>query len=136
MRMAPDLHACNLRSGGDPAVCPRSSPPAPTGRGCNGHTCQDAGMAQSHAAWEKRVRGLVESLMGSDSEPLRWDVLDFLKAGEHGLAIETLSDWIGDLDDPVLVSPAGRAQVLDLVSDFPEETQTRVRRALADHAGG
>ncbi|MFD3492371.1 MafI family immunity protein [Streptomyces sp. NPDC058690] len=93
-------------------------------------------MVQSHAAWEKRVRGLVESLLGFNSEPLRWDVLDFLKAGEHGLAIETLSDWIGDLEDPMLVSPADRAQVLDLVSDFPEETQTRVRRALADPVGG
>lgn len=93
-------------------------------------------MVQSHAAWEKRVRGLVESLMGSDSVPLRWDVLDFLEAGEHGLAIETLSDWIWDLEDPMLVSPADRGQVLDLVSDFPEETQTRVRCALAEPSGG
>ncbi|MFD5063021.1 MafI family immunity protein [Streptomyces sp. NPDC058394] len=93
-------------------------------------------MVQSYAAWEKRVQGLVGSLMGSDSEPLRWDVLDFLKAGEYGLAIETLSDWIGDLEDPMLVSPADRAQVLNLIADFPEATQTRVRRALAHPAGG
>jgi hypothetical protein len=63
---------------------------------------------------------------------MRWHVLDFLKAGERGLAIETLADWIGDLDDPTLVSPDDRARVLDLASDFPEETQTRVTGALAD----
>ncbi|UUN31622.1 hypothetical protein [Streptomyces sp. FIT100] len=91
-------------------------------------------MVQSHAAWEKRVRVLVESLVASDSDLGRWDVLDFLTAGEHGLAIETLADWIGDLEDPALVSPGDRARVLDLVSDFPEETRTRVRRALTDAA--
>ncbi|QES20771.1 hypothetical protein DEJ46_17945 [Streptomyces venezuelae] len=92
-------------------------------------------MVQSHAAWEKHVRGLAEALIGPDSEPLRGHVLDFLRAGEHGLAIETLADWIGDLEDPTLVTPANRARVLDLASDFPEETRIRVRRALADPAG-
>ncbi|MET9520469.1 hypothetical protein [Streptomyces sp. NPDC002994] len=93
-------------------------------------------MMQSYAAWEKRVRSLVEALMSPDSEPLRGHVLDFLRAGEHGLAIETLADWIGDLEDPAHVAPADRTRVLDLASDFPEETQIRVRHALADPAGG
>ncbi|MEU1896684.1 MafI family immunity protein [Streptomyces pristinaespiralis] len=93
-------------------------------------------MVQSHAAWEKRVRDLVASLMGPGSEPLRGHVLDFLRAGEHGLAIETLADWIGDLEDPTLVASADRARVLDLASDFPEETRIRVGRALTDRADG
>ncbi|MGV9655222.1 hypothetical protein [Streptomyces sp. NPDC003554] len=93
-------------------------------------------MVQSYAAWEKRVWDLVDSLMGPDSEPLRGHVLDFLRAGEHGLAIETLADWIGDLEEPAVVAHADRARVLDLASDFPEETRIRVRRALADSASG
>ncbi|MFF8611035.1 MafI family immunity protein [Streptomyces sp. NPDC015346] len=92
-------------------------------------------MVQSYAMWEKRVRDLVESLMGADSEPLRGHLLDFLRAGEHGLAIETLADWIGDLEEPAVVTPADRARVLDLASEFPEETRIRVRRALADTTG-
>ncbi|MGW9032997.1 MafI family immunity protein [Streptomyces sp. NPDC055722] len=82
---------------------------------------------KSYVAWEKHVRVLVESLTGPDSESLRRHVLDFLKVGEHGLAIETLTDWIGDLEDPTLVSSDDRARVLDLASHFPEDTQARVR---------
>ncbi|MEU1596243.1 hypothetical protein ABZ468_26135 [Streptomyces sp. NPDC005708] len=58
-------------------------------------------------------------------------MLDFLRAGEHGLAVETLADWIGDLEDPTLVSSDDRARVLALASDFPEDTQARVRGAVA-----
>ncbi|GAA4135685.1 hypothetical protein GCM10022285_29650 [Streptomyces tunisiensis] len=93
-------------------------------------------MVQSCAAWEKRLRELVESLMDPDSQPVRGHVLDFPRAGEHGLAVETLADWIGNLEEPAVVSPADRARVLDLAADFPEETRIRVRRALADLAGG
>ncbi|WP_432043766.1 MafI family immunity protein [Streptomyces cadmiisoli] len=93
-------------------------------------------MVQSYAAWEKRVRDLVESLTGPDSERMRGHVLDFLRAGEHGLAVETLADWIGDLEEPAVVAPADRARVLELASDFPEETRIRVRHALADTADG
>ncbi|MGM7441077.1 hypothetical protein [Streptomyces tunisiensis] len=74
--------------------------------------------------------------MDPDSQPVRGHVLDFPRAGEHGLAVETLADWIGNLEEPAVVSPADRARVLDLAADFPEETRIRVRRALADLAGG
>jgi hypothetical protein len=53
-------------------------------------------VTSTYGAWEKRVRDLVESAMGPSDEALRQDVLDFLMAGEHGLAVETLADWIGE----------------------------------------
>lgn len=89
-------------------------------------------MATAHSAREKRVRVLVESLMGPDTAAPRRDVLDFLLAGEHALAVETFADWIGEQGDASLVSPADRAELFDLVSDFPATTRDRVRRAVAD----
>ncbi|MGP3980875.1 hypothetical protein [Streptomyces sp. KR80] len=83
-----------------------------------------------YGAWERHVRDLAEAVMGPSHEAPRRDVFQFLRAGEHGLAVETLADWIGEHGDVERVSQDDRRALLSLVSDFPEATRERVRRAL------
>lgn len=64
--------------------------------------------------------------------PLRQDVLDFLRCGEAALAVETLADWIGELEDTSVVSRAHRFELIDLSSGFSEETRDRVAKAVAE----